>query len=54
MPDAEPLTLTAGLVLGGVALAGLLSTCVEMFEYFDSVRGYIQASNLKNTKVGLL
>ncbi|CAM1508224.1 Fc.00g050720.m01.CDS01 [Cosmosporella sp. VM-42] len=44
----------AGLAVGGIALAGLLSTCVEMFEYFESARGYIHASNLGKTKISLL
>ena len=41
----------AGLVVGTVALASLFSTCVECWDYFDSVRSYGREYELLATKL---
>lgn len=44
----------AGLVLGGIALAGLVSTCVEIVEYLESAKNRARDFGLALTKVKLL
>lgn len=44
----------AGLVLGGIALAGLVSTCVEIVEYLESAKNRARDFRLALTKVKLI
>lgn len=44
----------AGLALGGIALASLITTCVEFIEYFEDGRDCIRDVNLAVTKVKLM
>lgn len=44
----------AGLVLGGVALVGLISTCVEISEYLESAKNRAGDLKLALTKVNLI
>lgn len=44
----------AGLVLGGVALVGLISTCVEIAEYLESAKNRAGDLKLALTKVNLI
>lgn len=44
----------AGLVLGGIALASLISTCVEISEYLESAKNRARDFRLALTKVNLI
>jgi len=44
----------AGLVLGGVALVGLISTCVEISEYLESAKNRAGDLKMALTKVNLI
>lgn len=45
---------TAGLVLGGIALVGLVSTCVEIAEYLESAKNRATDFKMALTKVNLI
>lgn len=45
---------TAGLVLGGIALAGLVTTCMEIVEYLESAKNRAGDYRLALTKVNLI
>lgn len=45
---------TAGLVLGGIALVGLVSTCVEIAEYLESAKNRATDFRMALTKVNLI
>lgn len=45
---------TAGLVLGGIALVGLISTCVEIAEYLESAKNGARDFKMALTKVNLI
>lgn len=45
---------TAGLVLGGIALVGLISTCVEISEYLESAKNRAGDFKMALTKVNLI
>lgn len=44
----------AGLVLGGIALASLISTCVEIAEYLENAKNRARDFRLALTKVNLI
>lgn len=44
----------AGLALGGIALAGLVSTCVEIAEYLESAKNRASEFTMALTKVNLI
>lgn len=44
----------AGLALGGIALASLVTTCVEFIEYFENGRHYVRDISLAVMKVKLM
>lgn len=50
MPGAE----ATGLVIGAIALASLFSTCIELFDYFEVGKTYVDGHRLSCTKLGLL
>lgn len=44
----------AGLVMGGIALVGLISTCVEIAEYLESAKNLAADFKMALTKVNLI
>lgn len=44
----------AGLALGGIALASLFTTCIDVLEYFDQARNWSKDLQLGLTKVSLM
>lgn len=44
----------AGLALGGIALVGLVSTCVEIAEYLESAKNRESEFTMALTKVNLI